>query len=45
MCEIIFEFRRSLVVREKEARKVCRKHTGYVVGHTFKIEVCSPQKL
>ena len=45
MCERIFEFSGSLSVREREARKVCIKHTGSVVGHTFKIEVCLPKKL
>ena len=45
MCEQIFEFSGSLSIREREARKVCRKHAGSVVGHTLKVEACLPQKL
>ena len=40
-----FEFSQSVIVWEFGARKVRRKRTGSVVGHNFKIEECSPQKL
>ena len=44
-CGSGFEFSRSVIVREVEARKVRRKSTGSVVVHKFKIEECFPQKL
>ena len=40
-----FEFSRSVIVRERVAREVRRKLTGYVLGHNSKIEECLPQKL
>ena len=45
MCGSGFEFSGSVIVGEREAKKMCIKRTGSVVGHNFKIEECLPQNL
>ena len=45
LCGSGFKFSGRVIVREREAIKVRRKRTGYMIGHNFKIESCLPQKL